>query len=131
MLLIDIDSLRLVNDLHGHTYGDVVVARTATAVREALQPGSYAARLGGDEFMVLADVPSAGDAVMLANTVVENLRNTMRLGTITFSVSIGIAVVDEDMLFSQSYRRAAKALQAARSSSSSRIVVFDPLETAS
>ena len=131
LLLIDIDSLRLVNDQHGHTYGDVVVARTATAIREALHKGSCAARLGGDEFMVLADVPSAEDAVMLANTVVENLRNTMRLGTITFSVSIGIAVVDEEMLFSQSYRRAAKALQAARLSSSSRIVVFDPLETAS
>ncbi|MBE3047140.1 diguanylate cyclase, partial [Candidatus Bathyarchaeota archaeon] len=54
LLLIDIDSLRLVNDQHGHTYGDVVVAQTATAIRGALQPGSYAARLGGDEFMVLA-----------------------------------------------------------------------------
>jgi diguanylate cyclase (GGDEF)-like protein len=131
LLLIDIDSLRLVNDQHGHTYGDVVVARTATAIREALQPGSYAARLGGDEFMVLADVPSAEDALMLANAVVENLRNTIRLGTITFTVSIGIAGVDGEMSFSQSYRRAAKALQDARLSSSSRIVMFNPLETAS
>ena len=131
LLLIDIDSLRLVNDQHGHTYGDVVVAQTATAIRGALQPGSYAARLGGDEFMMLADVPSAEDAVKLANTVVENLRNSVRLGTITSSVSIGIAVVDAEMSFSQSYRRAAKALQDARLSSSSRIVVFDPLQTAS
>lgn len=131
LLLIDIDSLRLVNDQHGHTYGDVVVARTATAIREALQPGSYAARLGGDEFMVLADVPSAEDGFMLANAVVENLRNTIRLGTITFTVSIGIAGVDAEMSFTQSYRRAAKALQDARLSLSSRIVIFNPLETAS
>jgi diguanylate cyclase (GGDEF)-like protein len=129
-ILIDIDSLRLVNDLHGHAYGDVVVARTATAVREALQPGSIAARLGGDEFMVLAEMPFAGDAIKLANAILKNLRQCMRLGTINFSVSIGIALVDQGMSFSESHRRAAKALQEARSSSSGRVFVFNPLEPA-
>jgi GGDEF domain-containing protein len=79
---------------------------------------------------VLAEMPFAGDAIKLANAILKNLRQCMRLGTINFSVSIGIALVDQGMSFSESHRRAAKALQEARSSSSGRVFVFNPLEPA-
>jgi diguanylate cyclase (GGDEF)-like protein len=130
VLLIDIDSLRMINEQHGHTYGDVVLAHTATAIREALQPGMTAARLGGDEFMIIAEQTGANDAVRIANEILAHLRQGMRLGTLNIALSVGIALTENEMNFSEAYRRAARALQKARSRSNERVVVFNPLDPA-
>ncbi|MGH6833774.1 MAG: sensor domain-containing diguanylate cyclase, partial [Methyloceanibacter sp.] len=53
MLLVDINSLKMINDMRGHSTGDAVVARTSAAIRESIREGDECARLG-DEFLVFA-----------------------------------------------------------------------------
>lgn len=53
VLLIDLDDLKQVNDLHGHPAGDQVIRLFAERLNRAIRGSDLAVRLGGDEFMVL------------------------------------------------------------------------------
>ena len=50
-MMIDLDSFKLVNDIHGHEMGDRILIRFAELIREALGEENIAGRIGGDEFV--------------------------------------------------------------------------------
>ncbi len=52
---IDIDNLKLVNDLHGHLIGDKMLKAFADVLLEKLTESYKAFRIGGDEFIVFMD----------------------------------------------------------------------------
>ena len=51
LLLLDLDSFKLINDIHGHAIGDRVLVRFAQLLKEAVGASGLAGRLGGDEFI--------------------------------------------------------------------------------
>ncbi len=51
MLMIDLDSFKLVNDLYGHEMGDRILIRFAALLKEATSEEDVVGRLGGDEFV--------------------------------------------------------------------------------
>ena len=53
VLLLDLDRLKQVNDMHGHAAGDLVLKCFAERLNRAIRGSDLAVRLGGDEFMVL------------------------------------------------------------------------------
>ena len=53
LMLLDLDGFKSVNDVHGHTMGDRVLAEVARRMKATLPADGIAARLGGDEFAVL------------------------------------------------------------------------------
>ena len=57
-LLIDLDSFKELNDLHGHAAGDEHLRWVVATLARRLGTGATVGRLGGDEFAVL--VPGAG-----------------------------------------------------------------------
>lgn len=65
MLVVDIDNLKLINDMRGHTTGDAVLARTSEAIRASLKEGDACARLG-DEFLIFAPGRDAAGAKDIA-----------------------------------------------------------------
>jgi diguanylate cyclase (GGDEF)-like protein len=54
LVYIDIDDLKLINDLQGHPQGDKVLISTANKLSAASRATDVVARIGGDEFVVLA-----------------------------------------------------------------------------
>ena len=54
LMMIDLDSFKLVNDLFGHEMGDKVLIRFAEIIRETLPKGSTYGRIGGDEFVAFS-----------------------------------------------------------------------------
>ena len=54
LLMIDLDSFKLVNDLYGHDMGDKVLTAFANIIRETMPEGSKNGRIGGDEFTSFA-----------------------------------------------------------------------------
>jgi len=59
LLLMDLDSLKAVNDAHGHSAGDVVLMAFGERLRRAIRGSDQGSRVGGDEFMVvLPECPS-------------------------------------------------------------------------
>jgi diguanylate cyclase (GGDEF)-like protein len=99
VLMIDSDSLKAVNDGHGHEAGNRLLRHLAATIQAELRFTDVAARYGGDEFIVLLpETPAKG-----AFEVAERIRNTinarpLELGShrLQSSVSIGIATFPED-----------------------------------
>lgn len=50
LMMIDLDSFKLVNDLYGHDAGDKILISFAMLIRGFLGPDDIAGRIGGDEF---------------------------------------------------------------------------------
>lgn len=73
LLYIDLDGFKSINDSLGHAAGDVVLQRTAAALRESLRRTDVIARLGGDEFVVL--LPETGTES--ADVVIVKVRETL------------------------------------------------------
>jgi diguanylate cyclase (GGDEF)-like protein len=73
LLLIDVDGLKQINDLHGHQAGDAVLSAAASALVEGLRAADVAGRWGGDEFLVVCPEASAAAAAAVAEKVITRL----------------------------------------------------------
>ena len=51
LLMIDLDSFKLVNDLYGHNMGDKILIRFSELIKEVIRSSDLAGRMGGDEFI--------------------------------------------------------------------------------
>lgn len=94
VLFIDVDRFKLVNDSLGHAVGDELLVEVGRRLRAAVRGADVVSRLSGDEFAVLADdLAELGDAVRLADRVIEEMKRPFDLGSqpVFVSVSIGIA----------------------------------------
>ena len=49
-MMLDLDNFKNINDVHGHSAGDVVLKQVANRLASVLPPKNLLARLGGDEF---------------------------------------------------------------------------------
>lgn len=51
LMMIDLDSFKLVNDIYGHDMGDKILIRFAELLKEAVDEEDIVGRIGGDEFI--------------------------------------------------------------------------------
>lgn len=51
LMIIDLDSFKLVNDIYGHAMGDKILIRFADILRAVVRPIDIVGRMGGDEFI--------------------------------------------------------------------------------
>lgn len=98
VLMIDLDSLKTVNDSFGHHAGDRALCAVASGITCVLRVEDVLARYGGDEFVVLAVGPAHTDAERLAERVrraVEGLDMSAEGHRIRLTTSIGVASLAE------------------------------------
>ncbi len=101
LLLIDVDSLKHLNDSAGHLVGDQVIRETARRLGGLAGPDDVLVRLGGDEFALLAIGP-ATDACRFgeecAEAVLAAFRPPVQVAelAIAVDVSVGLACHPED-----------------------------------
>jgi diguanylate cyclase (GGDEF)-like protein/PAS domain S-box-containing protein len=129
VMFVDFDRFKLVNDSLGHSAGDDLLQQVARRVQEKLRPSDIVARLGGDEFAILAaDIEHERDAVVLAERLMEALRQPFMLGDVELiaTASIGITFSSigyetaEDVL-----RDADTAMYKAKGAGKARYAIFD------
>lgn len=53
VIVMDLNDFKIVNDTFGHEYGDAVLKKVATIIRESFDHACSSYRIGGDEFYVL------------------------------------------------------------------------------
>src|SRR5205807_1376300 len=95
VLVLDIDSFKVVNDRLGHPQGDQWLLAVAGRLRSCLRTGDTAARLGGDEFTILVeDVGDLSEVTAVAERIADALRRPVQLDgrQVVTSASIGIAL---------------------------------------
>ena len=97
LVFVDLDSLKYINDIYGHSEGDVYIIRSGEHLK-TFSSDSVACRIGGDEFMLLAPGYGFDDAYAKMNEIAENLRNDEYLHdkSYSYNMSYGIASVDSD-----------------------------------
>ena len=98
LFFCDVDSLKGINDAHGHAQGDLALQEVSTILKETFREVDIMARLGGDEFVVLAL-----DAVQeSAETITDRIQAALELGNrqdrrpYQLNLSMGVARCDPD-----------------------------------
>jgi diguanylate cyclase (GGDEF)-like protein len=99
LLMMDLDELKMINDRHGHFYGDRVLRGVGEVIRSSGRRIDTSARYGGDEFVVLLPETDPTGAYVLAEKVrqgVADLRIDVAGSMVRPSVSIGVVTYPED-----------------------------------
>lgn len=95
VLMMDLDRFKLVNDIHGHASGDLVLKGFARRLQENLRGIDLVARLGGEEFLVVLPDTQASEAEIAAERLRKAIDETPFEITdgheIEVTVSIGVA----------------------------------------
>ncbi|MGB7304377.1 MAG: GGDEF domain-containing protein, partial [Burkholderiaceae bacterium] len=92
---MDLDNIKLVNDLHGHTAGADLIRTVANRISSKLHQGDVIVRLSGDEFAILApSIVEPSEAMSLAERLLEIWKESVRLNNVEVMInaSIGIAL---------------------------------------
>ncbi len=63
LMMIDLDSFKLVNDIYGHEMGDKVLISFANIIKETVPDNSRVGRIGGDEFVAFCYQMTMEDSV--------------------------------------------------------------------
>jgi diguanylate cyclase (GGDEF)-like protein/PAS domain S-box-containing protein len=94
VLLLDLDGLKRINDLHGHLAGNRALQRLAAVMNEHCRSTDLAVRYGGDEFALVMIDSDKGMAEQVAYRIENGLQSDQ--GKPPVSVSIGFAIYPED-----------------------------------
>jgi diguanylate cyclase (GGDEF)-like protein len=91
VLMLDIDDFKRVNDIHGHGTGDQVLVALADVLRGSIRLSDVVCRLGGEEFGIIMSSCDAGDAMGLAQRLLERMESESFEPAGSLTLSIGIA----------------------------------------
>jgi len=101
VLMIDMDHLKIYNDAHGHTAGNIVLKQLGTLLRSNVRKTDIACRFGGEEFAIILPHTGKKDAYLLCDRLRATIEETrfdgeevMPAGRIT--VSSGVATFPDD-----------------------------------
>jgi diguanylate cyclase (GGDEF)-like protein len=123
--ICDIDQFKSINDTHGHTAGDEILASFGKLVRAGIRSGDIAGRLGGDEFCIV--LPNTGGD--RAGPLVERLREgweSMQYhspdgGAFSVTASFGVVQHSDERNAKALLHTADKALYCAKGEGRNRI----------
>ena len=117
LMMIDLDSFKLVNDMYGHDMGDKILIRFAEILKAVVRPIDIVGRLGGDEFIafcqnVKEDVVIEKKSRFINKYILDAAKEFMGEDmTIPLGASIGcVFVPDEGTDFAALHKKADKAL---------------------
>jgi diguanylate cyclase (GGDEF)-like protein len=95
IMLVDLDRLKPINDVHGHEAGDLALEGVAAQLRRCLRDCDRVVRWGGDEFVIVRTQSDIEDAARLAEEIrikVAELRfRVADAASVHTTVSIGFA----------------------------------------
>ena len=117
LMMIDLDSFKLVNDIHGHDMGDKVLVSFADILRAAFRPTDLLGRMGGDEFIAFChgvheDAVIEHKAQFINEKILDAAKRLMGEDmNIPLGASIGCVFVPmSGNVFPELYKKADKAL---------------------
>ena len=117
LMMIDLDSFKLVNDLHGHAMGDKILIAFADILRATMRTTDFIGRMGGDEFIAFCHGVNEPTAIaaktqFINEKITEAAKKLMGEDmNIPLGASIGCVFVPQSGTdFADLYKKADKAL---------------------
>jgi diguanylate cyclase len=126
LLVVDADHFKIINDTFGHARGDEALRLIAGCIKGTLRNADLVGRLGGEEFGVFLPGSTEGQA----HAVAERIRNTINDVAfhpdglpVRLTVSVGGAVFEKEVSFSELFRVADKRLYEAKENGRNRTIL--------
>jgi diguanylate cyclase (GGDEF)-like protein/PAS domain S-box-containing protein len=128
LIMLDIDHFKLINDAHGHLFGDFVLKMIALRIKDSLRKHDILGRVGGEEFLIVAPDSGAEESVHVAERVRRSISakpigdKTAEVGA-TLSAGVTVMTAQDataDMIFS----RADTALYKAKEEGRNRVALL-------
>jgi diguanylate cyclase (GGDEF)-like protein/PAS domain S-box-containing protein len=130
LLYLDLDQFKLVNDTCGHPAGDQLLKQITGVLQSRVRTGDTLARLGGDEFGILLGNCTLDQAMRVAETLRQAIRDYRFIwqdGVLAVGVSIGIVEITGDTPTVASVMSAADvACYAAKDQGRNRVQLYKP-----
>ena len=102
-LSIDMDNLKFINDVYGHSHGDLALQTIADAMRQACSGCEICARIGGDEFAVFGYDYSEEKAKQYTENFLQYLKDFNADSSLPYCVnaSFGYTISDPSISVSR------------------------------
>jgi diguanylate cyclase (GGDEF)-like protein len=121
LLMVDIDTFKLVNDTFGHVVGNKVLTQIAKALVHTVRNTDFVFRCGGDEFGVVLPGTDLDGAMRVAEKILQKVETSEILATLGYSgrvtVSIGVSDYHRGSHFETLVAEADQALYMSKRSS--------------
>lgn len=115
LIVTDLDCFKQVNDEHGHTVGDDVLATVAREVARCMRPYDLACRIGGEEFAVILPHTEKQEGLAVAERVRAQVAEARHDDLPAVTISCGVACCPDDAATVRELtRRADDAMYAAK-----------------
>ena len=131
LLMLDIDHFKQVNDLYGHSAGDMVLREFVKIIVHQIRATDFAARYGGEEFVAILPGAPLAPAMRLADRVrteAERSEIVFEGRRIKITTSIGASAIfpGDSVSFAELLDRADRNLFRAKRSGRNQVLA-DPL----
>lgn len=91
IMLVDIDKMKIINDVYGHASGDLALRTVASVLKSGLPEDWIVSRYGGDEFFVGGRLSGSGtDLEKLRSSLEDRLAREVMKRELEFPLSISI-----------------------------------------
>jgi len=109
LIYCDINSLKKINDCHGHQIGDQQLQLAANILRESCRREDVIVRWGGDEFLVLLPQTSLAEVKEISKRIIDNCQAAVQ--NCPVEVAVGYEMVySQHCGFTQMLRNAEQAM---------------------
>lgn len=106
ILLLDVNGLKLVNDVFGHQAGDRLLREVSETMKLCVRSDDIVARIGGDEFSIILPKTLESDAISLSERIKKKVSEIEIQGAVG-SISIGCAIMtNENMNLDNLFKKA-------------------------
>jgi len=119
LILIDLDHFKSVNDKFGHLEGDEVLKSFSSIASREIRQDDLLVRWGGDEFLIVSESGIKG-----AQRVADEIRKRHAEIESRVTLSMGIAVADENDIPESLLKKADQALYEAKEGGRDKTVVL-------
>ena len=133
LIIIDVDNFKGVNDTLGHSYGDAVLAKIGSMMKEVFPEGDYLGRIGGDEFAVFVNTGNDNQSnyenylISKCESLCESFRNHYTGADENYKISASIGAVicpKYGKNFQELYTKADKALYVSKKGGKDRFTIY-------
>ena len=105
VLMLDLDHFKKVNDTYGHIFGDEVLSKVSSWIRNCLRKDDYLIRYGGEEFVVLLINLNSDIAMIVAERIRKAVESSETYNMeenvpVKITISIGVASLRQRRLSS-------------------------------
>lgn len=133
VLMLDIDHFKQINDNYGHHVGDQVLRDVSAVIMKDMREVDTAARYGGEEFVVVLPETTQVGAMQVAQRIRHSVEQARFFAGSPravehLTISIGLAMFDQDAQFKRDLIDAADAaLYVAKSSGRNQVVAYNEI----